>query len=99
MSFEALQVESSVAPKEPKTFRVSAKEDFNVMHPFAYLLEKLTRYSNSLPYSIGLSEIAMRTATRGNIPQSKTSVFRREKAGPVHAKSKPKRRNVSLCNW
>ncbi|CAJ0605633.1 unnamed protein product [Cylicocyclus nassatus] len=37
-------IETAVRHARMRLYRVSAKEDFNVMHPFAYILEKLLRY-------------------------------------------------------
>ncbi|KHJ87558.1 hypothetical protein OESDEN_12666 [Oesophagostomum dentatum] len=37
-------IENAVKRARMRLYRVSAKQDFNVMHPFAYVLEKLLRY-------------------------------------------------------
>ncbi|CAD6194401.1 unnamed protein product [Caenorhabditis auriculariae] len=37
-------VESAMHDRRKRLYRVSASKEFNVMHPFAYLLERLTRY-------------------------------------------------------
>lgn len=37
-------IENSIKQARIRLYRVSAKHDFNVMHPFAYILEKLLRY-------------------------------------------------------
>ncbi|XGW09444.1 hypothetical protein V3C99_011609, partial [Haemonchus contortus] len=39
-------IENSIRQARTRLYRVSAKQDFNVMHPFAYVLEKLLRYSD-----------------------------------------------------
>ncbi|KAK6061088.1 hypothetical protein COOONC_01245 [Cooperia oncophora] len=39
-------IENSIKQSRIRLYRVSAKHDFNVMHPFAYVLEKLLRYSD-----------------------------------------------------
>ncbi|PIO75882.1 hypothetical protein TELCIR_02055 [Teladorsagia circumcincta] len=39
-------IENSIRQARIRLYRVSAKDDFNVMHPFAYVLEKLLRYSD-----------------------------------------------------
>ncbi|KAK5983179.1 hypothetical protein GCK32_015451, partial [Trichostrongylus colubriformis] len=39
-------IENSIREAGVRLYRVSAMHDFNVMHPFAYVLEKLLRYSD-----------------------------------------------------
>ncbi|VDM65787.1 unnamed protein product, partial [Strongylus vulgaris] len=39
-------IETAIRNARMRLYRVSAKEEFNVMHPFAYVLEKLLRYQD-----------------------------------------------------
>ncbi|CAJ85783.1 GTP-binding protein Rheb [Caenorhabditis elegans] len=53
-------VEGEMRKKHKRLYRVSALKEFNVMHPFAYLIEKLTRQKKDLNANESVSENSLR---------------------------------------
>ncbi|CAI2342115.1 unnamed protein product [Caenorhabditis sp. 36 PRJEB53466] len=53
-------VEGELKKRHKRLYRVSATEEFMVMHPFAYLIEKLTRHKKDENQNESVSENSLR---------------------------------------